>query len=161
MQDTWGFRRNEVWERGPWKILFLFKWSRLTPWMAAASADNLEQRAPVLLLGWSNQPISCLNMASKAIFLMRRVKCSPAMVNMAIWLSDIVCNLHFYKRHCRSCLMYVTTHFPFIVSLSCRTLWKLNKVEFLNHGLYNPPHLLAKKIANQFCRIIIPFTFCQ
>ena len=28
--------------------------------------------------------------------------------------------------------IYVTTLFPFIESLSCRTLWKGNKVEFLN-----------------------------
>jgi hypothetical protein len=53
--------------------------------MAAASADNLEHSAPVLLLGWSNQPISCLNIASNAIFRIRNVKCSPATVNIAIY----------------------------------------------------------------------------
>ena len=53
--------------------------------MAAASADNLEHKAPVLLFGWSNQPISCFNMAAKANFLILNVKYSPATVNMATW----------------------------------------------------------------------------
>ena len=63
------------------------KWRKtrcqLTPCIAAASADNREQSAPVLLEGWSNQPISCFSMASKANFRIRSVKCSPATVNIA------------------------------------------------------------------------------
>ena len=57
----------------------------LTPLaMQDASAESLEQSAPVWFSGRSNQPTSCLSIDSKAILRIRSVSRSADTVNIKI-----------------------------------------------------------------------------
>lgn len=119
----------------------------LTPWTMEASVASLVVRAPGLFNGSSNQPISCLNMAWKPIFLRRRVRRSPDLAKANPWdikpvsrVSLKLNHFHFLSDHytyllkmlmqtCKNCekkLIAATrqnrTHIPLICSVcSCKS----------------------------------------